>query len=53
MEWLWVVLLFGILFGPVILLLLRRRRGEGLSQGPDAMMESYRSHFETWPRRKG
>ena len=53
MEWIWVVLLFAIIFGPVIVLLVRRDRGEKLSQGPDSMMESYRSHFENWPRRKG
>ena len=53
MEWLWVVLLFAIIFAPVILLLLRRDRGEGLSQGPDSLMESYRTHFENWPKRKG
>jgi hypothetical protein len=53
MEWLWVVLLFAIIFGPVILLLVRRGRGEGLSQGPDSLMESYRTAFEKWPRRKG
>jgi hypothetical protein len=28
MEWLWVALLFVIMFGPVVLLLVRRRRGE-------------------------
>jgi len=53
MEWIWVVLLFAIIFGPVIVLLVRRDRGEKLSQGPDSMMEAYRSHFENWPRRKG
>jgi hypothetical protein len=53
MEWLWVVLLFAIIFGPVVVVLVRRERGEKLSQGPDSLMESYRSHFENWPRRKG
>lgn len=53
MEWLWVALLFAIIFGPVVVLLVRRDRGEKLSQGPDGLMESYRSHFENWPRRKG
>ena len=53
MEWLWVVLLFAIIFGPVILLLVRRGRGEGLSQGPDSMMESYRTNFENRRRRPG
>jgi hypothetical protein len=53
MEWLWVVLLFAIIFGPVIVLLVRRGRGEGLSQGPDSLMESYRTHFEHRPRRPG
>jgi hypothetical protein len=51
MEWLWVALLFAILFGPVVLLLVRRGRREQLSQGPDRLMESYRSHFERGPRR--
>jgi hypothetical protein len=53
MEWLWVVLLFAIIFGPVIVLLVRRGRDEGLSQGPDSLMESYRTPFENWPKRKG
>jgi hypothetical protein len=47
------VLLLAIIFGPVVLVLVRRDRGEKLSQGPDSLMESYRSHFENWPRRKG
>ena len=50
MEWFWVLLLFAITFGPVILLLVRRGRGEGLSQGPDSLMESYRIRFENRPR---
>lgn len=50
MEWLWVALLFAIIFGPVILLLVRRRRGEKLSQAPDSLMESYRHPFEQGPR---
>jgi hypothetical protein len=53
MEWIWVVLLFAIIFGPVIVLLVRRDRGEGLSQGPDSLMESYRDRFQhrpRWPR---
>jgi hypothetical protein len=33
--------------------LVRRERGEKLGPGPDSLMESYRSHFENWPRRKG
>ena len=49
-EWLWVALLFAIIFGPVILLLVRRRRGEKLSQAPDSLMESYRHSFEQGPR---
>ena len=53
MEWLWVVLLFAIIFGPVIVLLVRRGRGESLSQGPDSLMESYRTRFEGWSKRKG
>ncbi|HEV8670475.1 MAG TPA: hypothetical protein VGS01_07025 [Candidatus Limnocylindria bacterium] len=53
MEWIWVVVLFAILLGPAVVLLLRRGRGEKLTQGPDSLMESYRSHFENWPRRKG
>ena len=53
MEWLWVVMLFAIIFGPVMVLLVRRGRGEGLSQGPDSLMESYRTRFENWPKRKG
>jgi hypothetical protein len=53
MEWLWVALLFAIIFCPVVVLLARRGRGEGLSQSPDSLMESYRSHFENLPRRKG
>jgi len=52
-EWLWVALLFAIIFGPVVLLLVRRGRGEKLSQGPDSLMESYRSHFDDWPQRRG
>ena len=40
MEWLWVVLLFAIIFGPVVLVLVRRDRGEKLSQSPDGLMES-------------
>lgn len=40
MEWLWVVPLFAIIFGPVVLLLVRRGRGEGLSQGPDELAEA-------------
>jgi len=53
MEWIWVVLLFAIIFGPVIVLLVRRDRGEGLSLGPDSLMESYRERFlhrPRWPR---
>ena len=53
MEWIWVVLLFAIIFGPVIVLLVRRDRGEKLSQGPDGTMESYRERFlhrPRWPR---
>jgi len=53
MEWLWVALLFAIIFGPVVVLLVRRGRGEGLSQGPDSLMESYRTRFENrsrWPK---
>ncbi len=50
MEWLWLALLFLIMFGPVVLLLVRRRRGEKLSQAPDAVMEAYRHHFEQGPR---
>jgi len=30
MEWLWVALLCLIIFGPVVLLFVRRRRGEKL-----------------------
>jgi hypothetical protein len=53
MEWNGIVLLFAITFGPVIVLLVRRDRGEGLSQGPDGLMESYRDRFwhrPRWPR---
>lgn len=53
MEWLWVVLLLAVIFGPVVAMLLMRDRGEHLDQGPDSLMESYRTHFENWPRRKG
>ncbi|HEV8228365.1 MAG TPA: hypothetical protein VGQ86_00280 [Candidatus Limnocylindria bacterium] len=53
MEWLWVALLVVIIFGPIVLMLIRRDRGEHLSQGPDEQMEAYRSDFENWPRRKG
>ena len=53
MEWLWVVLLLVILFGPGVVLLARRSRGEKLSQGPDSLLETYRSRFENWPRRRG
>jgi hypothetical protein len=49
-EWLWVALLFAIIFGPVVVLLVRRRRGEKLSQAPDSLMESYRHPFEQGPR---
>ena len=52
MEWFWVALLLAIVFGPPVLMFVRRRRGEKLDQGPDSLMESYRSHFENWPRRK-
>ena len=50
MEWLWVGLLFLIMFGPIVLMLIRRR--EKLSQGPDSQMESYRHYLEgpKWPR---
>jgi hypothetical protein len=51
MEWLWVALVFAILLGPPLVLLVRRGRAEKLSQGPDSLMESYRSHFERGPRR--
>ena len=52
MEWLWVGLLFLIMFGPIVLMLIRRRRRETLSQGPDSQMESYRHYLEgpKWPR---
>ena len=50
MEWLWVVLLFLIIFGPVAVLLVRRSRGEKLSQAPDSLMESYRAPLEQGPR---
>lgn len=50
MEWIWVGLLFVIMFGPIVLMLIRRRRGEKLSQGPDSLMESYRHGFEQRPR---
>jgi hypothetical protein len=42
MEWIWVGLLFLIMFGPIVLLLVRRKRGEKLSQGPDELAEAYR-----------
>ena len=42
MEWFWVGLLFLIMFGPILLLLVRRGRGEKLSQGSDALAEAYR-----------
>lgn len=41
MEWIWIGLLFLIMFGPIVLMLIRRRRGEKLSQGPD-QIEVYR-----------
>ena len=50
MEWLWVLLLFVIIFGPVAVLLIRRSRGEKLSQAPDSLMESYRAPLEQGPR---
>ena len=50
MEWIWVGLLLLIMFGPIVLMLIRRRRGEKLSQGPDSLMESYRHGFEQGPR---
>jgi hypothetical protein len=50
MEWIWVGLLFLIVFGPIVLMLIRRRRGEKLSQGPDSLMETYRHGFEQGPR---
>jgi hypothetical protein len=50
MEWIWVGLLFLIMFGPIVLLAVRRRRREHLSQAPDALMEAYRHHFEQGPR---
>ena len=50
MEWIWVGLLFLIIFGPVALLAVRRRRREHLSQAPDSLMESYRAPLEQGPR---
>jgi hypothetical protein len=50
MEWLWVALLGVVMVGPVVLLLIRRGRGEKLSQAPDSLMESYRGRFENGPR---
>jgi hypothetical protein len=50
MEWLWVALLVVVMVGPVVVLLIRRGRGEKLSQGPDSLMESYRGRFENGPR---
>jgi hypothetical protein len=49
-EWLWVVLLFVIILGPIVVLRIRRGRGETLRQAPDSLMESYRHRFEQGPR---
>jgi hypothetical protein len=51
-EWFWVAALLAIVFGPIVVMLIRRERGEGLSQGPDSLMEAYRKYFDDWPRRR-
>lgn len=52
MEWLWVVLLFVILLGPPIVLLVRRSRGEKLTQAPDELTEAYRVQLDEVLQRK-
>ena len=49
-EWLWVLLLFVIVFAPIVVLRIRRGRRETPGQGPDSLMEAYRHRFEQGPR---
>ena len=52
MEWLWVVLLFVIVVGPLVVLLVRHGRGEKLTQAPDELLETYRTQLDDVLQRK-